>query len=130
MCHVRVSDEKPHVMRFTLIDFLMVLEPDFEPYFSVFMVYELVCAHELVIILEKKRGRVEQRLEDVHVIEVLLEVRLESEVRFSCVLLVKNLQCLVMFHDSEVQNAEGSVSVIGETVVTLFDLASTVTTIT
>jgi len=51
MCPVGVTDKKTNVMLLSFVDFLVVLEPDLEPHFSVFMVYELVCdVGELFII--------------------------------------------------------------------------------
>lgn len=130
MCPVGITDEESHVMLFSLIDFLMVLEPDFEPYFFVLMIDEFVCDVSKLFIIQIQWWRVEQWFEDVHVIKVFLEVRLESKVHFSCVFLVKDLQSLIMSHDSEVENAEWSISVIGETVIILFNETSITTTIT
>ena len=130
MCSVGVSDEEPYVTFCCFIDFLKVLESYFEPYFCVFMIEEIVCDVGESVMISLQRWCVEERLENVHVIEVLLEVRLECEVHFCCVFLVKYFQSLVMFHDSEVEDTERCISVIRKTIVPLFDHASTVTTIT
>lgn len=52
MCPVCITDEESHVMLFSLIDFLMVLEPDFEPYFFVLMVDELICDVSKLFIIQ------------------------------------------------------------------------------
>ena len=130
MCPVGITDKESHVMLFSLVDFLMILELNFEPYFSVFMIYEIVCDVSKLVIISKKRWRVEKWFENIYVIEILLEVRLESEVHFSCVFLVKDFQCFIMFHDCEVENTKWSICVIGETIIILFNLATTVTTVT
>jgi hypothetical protein len=60
MSSILVSDEEPHVMLLTLIDFLEVLESDLEPDFFVFMVVKLVSNVGELVIFSLKRRTVEQ----------------------------------------------------------------------